>query len=155
MTVAMRQTARKNSLLYLLIGLLAAASIAATVYRVPRTLSDIAGLIALDAIDEVVMINGTDGSSIVCTQPQLIRSLVGIVNGPSYSRSLNQVRQTGFLYSFRFMAGEIVVLDFSNTGDHIRINGIWYDLDSPIAYGDIDEWFRYVEASTTREDSSQ
>lgn len=152
MTAAIHRTTRRTLWIYLLIGFLSVASIAATIYRVPRTLDDIAGFAGLGNINEVTMINGTTGSTVTSRDPEVIRSLLKLVNVPSYSRSLDQSAVAGYLYTFRFQAGSLSILDFSNTGNHIRINGIWYDLDTPIRYEAIDEWFRAACAAEEKDE---
>lgn len=137
-------------LLYILFGIAVVFSIVLTVYRVPRRFSDLVNLMNLQSISKVVIVNGITGNSTVVTEPDDIDALLALVEDKSYLRSLRQSDSEGYLYAFEMYIGDHQIIRFGNTGDHININGSWYDLDKQLRYEEVDALVQQMESNTTQ-----
>ncbi|MCD3352054.1 hypothetical protein G8V03_13895 [Clostridium botulinum D/C] len=79
-------------------------------------------------ISKVSMMNGSTGKEVCTNYKTKIKELITLLNNSHYKKTSDQKILIGYSFSYIFYVGNENILEITDIGNKIRINGIYYDV---------------------------
>ncbi|MCD3301298.1 hypothetical protein G8V01_15890, partial [Clostridium botulinum D/C] len=74
------------------------------------------------------MMNGSTGKEVCTNDKTKIKELITLLNNSHYKKTSDQKILIGYSFSYIFYVGNENILEITDIGNKIRINGIYYDV---------------------------